>query len=192
MTETTAPTVLRANNPADFLAALPRITGMDATECAFIVMFDGKRTIGAARIDLPPLDQLSAPSAETTHWFREVANLAARAAAVAVVVKTEQQLSARPATSPHGQLTWMTCNVLAALDRGPRDALVVGSDGWASFAGGTARPELRPLSAISSSPLHDPGLKNPSLDEWREAHPDQSTTAPEEIDAMAARMRAAG
>lgn len=98
MTETTAPTVLRANNPADFLAALPRITGMDATECAFIVMFDGKRTIGAARIDLPPLDQFDQPGLELVDWLGQVTSLASSAAAAVPAARTEQELSEQPAT----------------------------------------------------------------------------------------------
>lgn len=129
------PTVLRATSSADFLAALPRLTGMRAPESLFLVLFDGNRTIGSARIDLPQLEPLENPGDEIAAWLRTVAEIALKGDAVAVVVKTDALLSKQPVSSPHGALTGVLADVLHAAGCSVRDALAVGSDGWASCVG---------------------------------------------------------
>lgn len=185
------PTVLRATSSADFLAALPRLTGMSAPESCFVVLFDGKRTLGAARIDLPTLEQLEKPGPEIEHWLRTVAEIALNGDAVAVVVQTEAQLSKQPVSSPHGTLTGVLADVLHTAGASVRDALVVASDGWASFVG-TNFPELRGLDEIRQSPLHDPDHELLTIDEWRAQHPGRTAEDPHEITNMAAQMCASG
>lgn len=185
------PTILRANSSADFLAALPRLTGMRAPESLFLVLFDDARTIGTARIDLPPLEQLKQPGDEIEIWLRTVAEIALKGDAVAVVVSTDAQLSKQPVSSPYGALTGVLVDVLHAVGALLRDALVVASDGWASFASSNF-PELHSLEDITSSPLHDPDHEPLTVDQWRAQHPDWTTDDPEEIASMAAQMCASG
>lgn len=187
----TQPTILRATNSADFLAALPRLTGMTMPESCFVVLFDGKRTLGAARIDLPPLEQLEKPGPEIEHWLLQITQIALKGDAVAVVVQTEAQLSKQPASSPHGALTGVLADVLHAAGASVRDALVVASDGWASFVG-TNFPELRSLDEITSSALHDPDYEPLGIEAWRAQHPGRTAEDPNEITNMTAQMCASG
>ncbi|WP_125098680.1 DUF4192 family protein [Leucobacter chromiireducens] len=187
------PTVLRAASSADFLAALPRLTGMSAPESCFVVMFDGKRTQGAARIDLPERleEQLGTPGPELEAWIRQVAELAIRSLGpVVVVIDTASLLTEQPAASPHGVLTAILNDVLQAGDVPVRDALVVGSDGWASFMDDSRdQPELHSLDEIGASPLHDPEHRPLPVHEWRAEHPGQTAEGAEVIEAFAAQMR---
>lgn len=188
---TTTPTILRAASSADFLAALPRLTGMSAPESCFLVMFDGKKTRGTARIDLPDrlADQLGSPGPELEAWIRQVAELAIRSLGpVAVVVDTASPLAEQPAASPHGVLTAILSDVLQASGVPVRDALSIGSDGWASFMG-SDQPELRPLDEIEQSPLHDPAHRPLPIEEWRAEHPGHTSEGHEAIEALAAQMR---
>lgn len=187
------PTILRATSSADFLAALPRLTGMSAPESCFVVMFDGKRTTGTARIDLPERleEQLGTPGPELAAWIRQVAELAIRSLGpVAVVIDTASLLTEQPAASPHGVLTAILAELLQTGDVPLRDALVVGPDGWASFGGdGADQPELHSLDEIGASPLHDPAHRPLPVDEWRAEHPGQTAEGPEAIEALAVQMR---
>lgn len=187
----TQPTILRATNSADFLAALPRLTGMTTPESCFVVLFDGKRTLGAARIDLPPLEQLEKPGPEIEHWLLQITQIALKGDAVAVVVQTDHLLSKQPVSNPHGALTGVLADVLHAAGASVRDALVVASDGWASFVG-TNFPELRCLDEITSSALHDPDYEPLGIEAWRAQHPGRTAEDPNEITNMAAQMCASG
>lgn len=187
----TEPTILRATTSADFLAALPRLTGMRAPESLVVVLFARNRTLGAARLDLPPLAHLESPGAEIAAWLRAVAEIALRGEAAAVVVQTGAELTERPMTSPHGRLTAVLADVLHEAGVSLRDALAVGSDGWAGFVG-TDFPELRPLTEIKGSPLHDPSFAPLGVDEWREQHPGRTAEGPEQISELADRIAAGG
>lgn len=188
------PTILRATNSADFLAALPRLTGMRAPESLFVVLFDGKRTLGAARVDLPERlgEQLENPGPELATWLKAVAGLALKGDSAVIVIDTASRLTKRPEQSPHGVLTAVLANALRAAGVSLKDALVVGSDGWASFADGAERPDLNWLEDITQSPLHDPDHETVPLDEWRAEHPGKTAESPDEIDELAARMCASG
>lgn len=192
---TTTPTILRATSSADFLAALPRLTGMSAPESCFLVMFGSgersKRTIGTARIDLPErlAEQLGSPGPELEAWTRQVAEIAAMSGGpVAVVIDTASPLTEQPAASPYGLLTAILNDVLQAGGAPVRDALVVGSDGWTSFMG-SDQPELHSLDEIGASLLHDPSFVPAQLDEWRAEHPGRTAEGPDAIAALAAQMR---
>lgn len=190
------PTVLRATSSADLLAALPRLTGMSAPESCFVVMFDGTQTIGTARIDLPKhlAEHLDSPSPELQAWLRCVAELAAKSGGpVAIVVNTTARLTEQPVASPRSVLTAILAGLLQASGIPVLDALVVGSDGWASFtsvlADSANQPELRSLDEISASPLHDPEHRSLPIDQWREQHPDQTADGPEAIKVLSAQIR---
>ncbi|MHA3724153.1 hypothetical protein ACXR2T_09770 [Leucobacter sp. HY1910] len=198
----TTPTVLRATNSADFLAALPRMTGINAPNSCHVVLFGGKpnnsntrtnRTLGSARLDLPTSDQLSDPAAMMA-WAAQVATLSARADSAVIVLDTDATLPGSPSDSPYGLLAMLVklageALVGAGSVHTPKfkDVLLVGANGWASLLNhGPAT--LRSLDEITSSPLHDPNHKALSLDDWRAAHPDQTTEDLTEIDSMTDRM----
>lgn len=187
----TEPTILKAASSADFLAALPRLTGMTAPESLFLVLFDGNRTLGAARLDLPErlAVQLECPSEEIAVWLRAASEIALRGDGAAVVVQTAGELSQRPAASPHGTLAAVLADVLQSVGARLVDVLVVGSDGWASWAD-TDQPGLRALDEITSSPLHDPEHVALGVDDWRAQNPGRTAESAEEINELADRMAA--
>ncbi|GAA2837585.1 uncharacterized protein DUF4192 [Leucobacter komagatae] len=190
----TEPTILKATSSADFLAALPRLTGMTAPESLFVVLFDGKRTIGSARVDLPERleEQLNDPGPELEAWLRQVVSIVNNGNPVVVVVQTRHRITKRPETSPQGVLKAVLTDILAATGITLRDALLQGSDGWASFADGAERPDLNWLDEIQQSPLHDPDHEPLSIDEWREQHPGRTAESSAEISTMAEQMLASG
>lgn len=192
----TDPTVLRAVSGADFLAALPRLTGMDAPESCYIVRFgsgaQSRQATGTARIDLPEKlgDQIASafPGPELENWLRYATEIATRGVkTVVVVMQTESPLTDQPAVSPHGTLTAVVADILQAMEIDVIDALVVGADGWASFATNDA-PELCSLDEITSSRLYSPDHVALSIDEWRAQHPGQTAEDPSEIDELVSRM----
>lgn len=192
---TSTPTVLRAAGGADFLAALPRLTGMRAPNSAHVVLFGpgprSSRTMGAARVDLPTRDQLDDQVAAAIWAARvvEVASQVPGAEACVIVLDTEEELTERPAASRAG----LTALLLQAAADGAglvlRDLLAQGPDGWAEMLQGR-KARLRPLAEIAASPLHDPDALLLSVDEWRAQHPGQTSEDPEEVRRIAARAGA--
>lgn len=72
-----------------------------------------------------------------------------------------------------------------------RDALVVTSDGWASFVK-TNFSKLHRLNVITSSTVHDPEHEPLAVDERLVQHPGRTIKDLEEIAKMAEQMRASG
>lgn len=189
-------TILRAAGSADFLAALPRLTGMRAPDSAYVVFFgvgeDSSRTLGAARIDLPSDAQLSDLSA-SAGWAEQVAGIAHQApgaGSVVIVIDTEQNLTELPASSPAGFMSMLLIGAAEDANIEFRDLLAQAPDGWAEMLLGR-RAELRALDEITSSALHDPMAQQQSLEEWRAQHPDQTSEDPKEILHLAERMTVA-
>ncbi len=143
------------------------------------------------RYQRPDRVQLERPGDEIAAWLRQVAEIALKGDAVAVVVQTEAQLSKQPVSSPHGTLTGVLADVLHTAGASVRDALVVASDGWASFVG-TNFPELRCLDEIQQSPLYGPDHVLLGIEAWRAQHPGRTAEDPNEITNMAAQMCASG
>ena len=52
----TPPTVIKARTPADMLALVPHLVGYSPRNSLVMMMFDGRRTCGAIRIDIPTVD----------------------------------------------------------------------------------------------------------------------------------------
>ncbi|MFB8386470.1 DUF4192 family protein [Microbacterium sp. NPDC055910] len=53
---TPLPTLHKATQPGDFLAAVPPMLGYQPTDSVVVIPFDGPRTIGAMRFDLPSVE----------------------------------------------------------------------------------------------------------------------------------------
>lgn len=172
--------VLKATSTADFLAALPRLIGFDpnsAPESAYLVFIHGAQAKSTARVDLP-----TAPTSkdDLLAWLKGVVWLALQpdADAIALVIHTAAPLTEDPGASNAGTLA-VACYVAAELAGIPVTELAaIGSDGWAGFLVDRAgapnpRPTRHPLTDITDSKLHDPEQQLVTLEEWRQAHPDQ-------------------
>lgn len=69
--ESRIPVVLKCRGTADFIAALPHMTGFTASDSVFLVIFTGNRATRALRVDLP--DEEGGPAAEALLDFLEEA-----------------------------------------------------------------------------------------------------------------------
>lgn len=147
------PEVLRCNSTADFLAALPQLTGFTATNSLFIVLFSGSRAHNAIRCDLTesedPTD--SAPLldflCEAVHRLGETP---AADAAPAVVISSAQTF-AECADIPWRRLAKRIERRLRRERIGVRELCCLAPDGWASYLAGNDRRHA--LSEISDSPI---------------------------------------
>lgn len=158
----TDPTVLRAKNSADFLAALPQAVGFNATNSCFIMSFNGNKSDRTARVDLP---ERIAPTPELKFWYQAVKELARHTNSVALILTTDAPLTNEPWRSEIGSLARVLTVLLTEDGCSVKDVCAIAPDGWACFAQ-EQTPELRDLTEISSSPLAstDP---LPTLEEWR-------------------------
>ncbi|MBB3157173.1 hypothetical protein FHS07_000857 [Microbacterium proteolyticum] len=137
-------TVLRATSSPAFLALVPHLLECTPRRSLVVVPFDGGRSLGAMRVDLPP--QGDDPTEEgVASTVVGMACKVTRTDAVAIAVYTDSPVTSG-AGAPH---TGLVDAVRARADIcGLRivDALVVGSDGWASYLEPSAGP--RPLTEI--------------------------------------------
>lgn len=167
-------TILKATSSADFLAAFPRIAGMRAPESCWIVLFDGNRTLGAARLDLAtPEMQHDYPA--MIGWAREIRKIAKSADRAALIFETAAELTENPASSYLGRLASLVTACPKKEIGNLVDVLIVGSDGWASMYHDRFTPALHSLTEITASPLYEPELTLPDVDAWRAQHPGCTT-----------------
>ena len=139
-------TVMKASGSAEFLGMVPALAGYTPTRSIVLTPFEGTRTYGALRMDLP--EDASVEFAE------QVVALAARVRrtdAVAIVVYCEQR--AEPTRDglvlPHAVLVDQVIDAAEEQRLGIVDALCVTPDGWASYL--VDDPSLHPLSEISAA-----------------------------------------
>lgn len=143
--------VLRCTSTADFLAALPFLTGFTAQDSLFIVIFRGKRGTDAVRIDLP--DERRA--AETANFLSCLIDMlrdtGAGPASPALVITSSQRFN-EAGEAPHGGLARRIIRRVRREGWSLRECAIVAADGWFPLLGGT--PEgRRSLSEISASPI---------------------------------------
>lgn len=142
-------TILKTSEAHDFLALVPQLVGMHPRESIVIVVFQGNRTCGAMRFDLPP-------AGERSGFYREVATtiigMVCRLPgvdAVVPVVFTDAPCgdSGEP---PHR--VYADVLVRRAVYSGfvVRDALWVAADGWGHYRG-YGRSGTHALSLIEGS-----------------------------------------
>lgn len=181
-------TTLKAKSSADFLAALPRLTGMIAPGSIYLVPFTGARAAGSVRTDLPTARMLTGDSVfEFKLWMREFAKLAAMFDTAAIIMHTTETLTEQPWDSPHGRLAGALSELFASAETTVRELCVIGEDGWCSFAT-EQTPQLCSHEEILHSPLYDPELQLLDLNAWRAAHPGNTTEDAAEIRHLYDRM----
>ncbi len=134
---------MKASGSAEFLGLVPALAGFTPTQSIVLTPFEGKRTYGALRIDLP--DEEPAAFAERAI---ALANRVERSDAVAVVVYCDE--SAQPTGDglvlPHRIVVEEVLAAAEAQRLGIVDALCVTPEGWASYL--DEDPELHPLDTI--------------------------------------------
>lgn len=144
------PDVLRCESTADFLAALPFVTGFTDGNSLFVVLFLGRRAGDVLRVDLPPQGD-----ARVERFLDGLVSLirdtGAGAGAPAFVFMTSQRFDEQQ-TVPCIGLARRLQRRLRDEGWAPRELAVVAADGWCGLlADGPLR--ARPLSEISQHPL---------------------------------------
>lgn len=164
------PELIRCKTTADFLAALPRLTGFTAKRSLFIVLFSGARANGAMRIDLPASDaeaELDEYAAEVVRWSLE-AMRAHGMSAPALVIESDVGFEASGGM-PWRRLAGKLDVAFEAVHMSPRELCCVAPDGWASYFDFASPPLGYPLSMIETSDAHAPE-DAPHLDEIGRFH----------------------
>lgn len=158
---TPAPRVLRCASTADFLAALPHMTGFTADDSLFIVLFTRNRADGAIRLDLPesehPLVLMNLLDA-----ICDLIAAQSTGCAPAVVITTSKTFAGT------GGAPWRT--LAAALEQRlvreglpPRELCCVAADGWTSFLRDEHSFTPRPLSEIARSTVAETSPSPPHI-----------------------------
>ncbi len=144
-------TVMKASNSADFLGMVPALAGYTPTRSVVLLPFEGNRTYGVLRMDLPDDDDIEA-------FAERAAALGARvqrADAAAVVVYCDDA----PVSTGDGLVLPFSVLVDHLLDglenAGLRivDALCAMPSGWSSYLDG--EPRMAPLPPLRRLPGDD-------------------------------------
>lgn len=153
-------TVIRATDSAEFLGIVPLLAGFTPRRSIVILPFQGSRTHGAMRIDLPrdgiPLDR----------YADSAIGLVSRVSgteAVAVVAYVDDPVQSTPDGLVLPYAVALDELLGCAEDAGLRivDALCVTPDGWASYL--EAEPALHPAAPVHAGPV--PGVGDVSGDQ---------------------------
>lgn len=151
-----APTILHCSSSADFLAALPLLTGFTADDSLFVVFFSGRHAGRAMRIDLP--------DREDPHTIRPLLDLVSdrlsavsrrdgRTAGAGIVICTTQTFADAGGT-PHRRLAHRIERRLRRDGYPLRDLCCLAPDGWANYFDATTPSGGRPLREITDSDIH--------------------------------------
>ncbi|HWV49004.1 MAG TPA: DUF4192 family protein, partial [Microbacterium sp.] len=137
-------TVMKASGSAEFLGLVPALAGFTPTQSIVLTPFEGKRTYGALRIDLPDGD----PDAFAERAVA-LASRVERTDSVAIVVYCDEtaQQTRDGLVLPHDVVVEAVIAAAEAQRLGIVDALCVTPEGWARYL--DADPELHPLDTIS-------------------------------------------
>lgn len=153
-------TIIRAAGPADFLALVPHLLEYRPARSLVLIPFDGSRSLGALRLDLPEstaVADLEATSASALGMVCKVRSVDA----VAAVVYTDHVLGAEGVPPHHALAAALTAQAHVCGLR-VSAALCVGPDGWASYLDDEDPPRRHPLSEIPDD--HDVLPDAPTLE----------------------------
>lgn len=137
-------TILKAGSAADFLGLVPLLLGFHPRDSLVLIPFEGSRSVGAIRVDLP-CDEAEIDSVAAT-----VIGMACRvevADAVALVIYTEETLT--DAAIPRCAFVDALRGRADACGLSIADALCVGADAWTSYLDPGAP---RALSELATDP----------------------------------------
>ncbi|MBO1804939.1 DUF4192 family protein [Leucobacter ruminantium] len=145
--------VLRCRGTADFLAALPRLTGFTASDSIFVVLFSGKRTASAVRIDLPDDEQPSRSIAILDFICDTVLAFGDEEPAAPAIVITCERTFAGEGRAPWRRLAKRIERRLRRAGFPPRELCCLAPDGWVSYLEPDPPALGHPLREIEDSPI---------------------------------------
>jgi len=144
-----SPTVLSCSTTAEFLSALPFLTGFHANDSLFLVAFRGRRADHVMRFDLPQPEQVPLPV--FLDGLCELLRTRGTGSCRPAVVITCEQTFAEAGGPPHRRLVRRLRHRFEREGWELRDAAVVAPDGWAGLLGPHEQQLRRPLSEITST-----------------------------------------
>lgn len=148
--------IVKAANAAQFLSVVPRMLGFLPQRSVVLVPFDGARSLGAMRFDLPPAQEDPARLAAT---HLGIVCRVPHADALAIVIYGDEEWDA--AAIPRRALA--DALLARADDCGLRvtDALFVGADAWGSYLDAECPARGRPLAELETVPAGTGGALPP-------------------------------
>ncbi len=146
--------VITCKNTADFLAALPQLTGFTAENSLFVVCFSGKQAGRVLRIDLPRHENPQETVGVLDFISRVLHDFGAdEASSAPAIVISSAQSFAETGGPPWEKLARRIERRLRRERIGVRELCCVAPDGWIGFLDPAAPRRGRPLSEIAESPV---------------------------------------
>jgi hypothetical protein len=150
------PAIMKASTRSDLLAAVPAMLGYTPTDSIVFVAFQGTRSCGAMRFDLPRAGSKAINSRIASTIVGMLCKLPSVDAVVGVIYTTDS--FATTVTAPHRELAEVFRRRLEQSGFEIRGLLCQATDGWASYghpfpAGGHDLAELQALALPAS--LHN-------------------------------------
>jgi Domain of unknown function (DUF4192) len=142
-------TIVKAASAAQFLSLIPRMLGYTPTQSVVLVPFDGSRSIGAMRFDLPAAAEFEELDRVAATLIGMVCRLP-DADGIAVVLFTDDAFAERG--MPHRDLMEALQRRAEDCGIGVNDALCVGADGWGSQFDPLCPQFGRPLNELDAAP----------------------------------------
>ena len=143
------PTIIKAHTAADFLAFVPHLVGYTPRQSVIFVLFNGKRTCGALRMDLPP----SGPPKLLKHFATVALATIAEVPDVQTIVPvvfTDDEFG-NDSLIPHAELIDVVRRRCRHVGMPLREALCLAADGWASYLDRVTPRGGRPLDEVLDS-----------------------------------------
>lgn len=162
--------VVKAENPAHVLAAMPALVGFAPRESLVLMAFRGKRTCGAFRMDLPRSSTVAVQKRTVTSAVGILCKLK-KVDSVVVVICTDASFSGK-STPPLAAFAGLVTRRLRDSGFAVRDSLCLAADGWASYLEGDTPDGGFPLCDLDAVSL-PPGAIRPMPAE-RVAHASES------------------
>lgn len=135
-------TVIRASGSAEFLALVPHLAGFRPRDSLAVVLFEGSRSLGVMRLDLPHDGDLASIAATMVGMMCRVEH----ADAVVLVVYTDATLRQDDGSLAQQELLDALLGRAHACGLWVKDALCVAQDAWGSYV--DAALVDRPLAEI--------------------------------------------
>ncbi|TFV84454.1 DUF4192 family protein [Microbacterium sp. dk485] len=139
-------TIFRAAGAADFLALVPRLLGYRPTRSLVLIPFDGNRTLGGLRLDLPATLGRTELDSMCSTYIGMVCKVS-HADAVAVIAYTDETFAASEGP-PQGELVRALLAQADLCGLRVSEALCVAADGWGSYLDAGCPPGGHPLTDI--------------------------------------------
>jgi len=137
-------TIIRAGSAQEFLALVPTLAGFHPTRSLVCVAFDGRRTVGVLRHDLPRRAR------DGSVLVSAIVSTLCRMPGVDSIVPIAycDETFAGSGGAPERRLVDLLCRRATEAGFGVRDALCRAADGWGSYLDDDLPAEGRPLADL--------------------------------------------